>query len=105
MSYEPMQTQVAGSTPVSGSLRTFKFLENIAHNNSVSSISLGRRIMTLKTQLQKQKQDRRKVKYRIKGKYTQLENIENQIDSLTAEISRLTNYSREADSDEEVDLR
>ena len=61
--------------------------------------------MTIKTQLQKLKQVRRKVKHTIKAKYRQLENIELQIDSLKEEVCCLANCSQEKDPDDEVDTR
>ena len=90
-SYEPMQTQTQIQGSIPGEERAYKFLESIAQKNSVSNISIQRRIMTIKTQLQKEKQVRRKVKHTIKEKYLQLQNIQRQIDSLTKEISRLAN--------------
>jgi TolA-binding protein len=103
---EQMQTQVnaQSSNPAVARSKAFKFLESIALNNSVKENTVYRKILSLRTEKQKLKERRKKVKATIKEKYMQLESLEQQIDNLDIEISRLERLkSNESDSD--VDMK
>ena len=103
---EQMQTQTyaTGSRPTVVKSRAFQFLESIAIKNNVKENSVYRKILSLRTEKQKLRERRKKVKATIKEKYMQLESLEQQIDNLDIEISRLEQLkSNESDSD--VDMK
>jgi chromosome segregation ATPase len=103
---EQMQTQVKAqsSNPAVVKSKAFKFLESIAVNNSVKENTVYRKILSLRTEKEKLKERRKKVKATIKDKYMQLESLEQQIDNLDIEISRLERL-KSNESDPDVDMK
>jgi len=100
MSEPQPQSQAMGSNPPHASRsRAFRFLESIALNVSAKENSVLRKLLSLRTEKQRLIERRKKVKAAMKDKYMQLESLEQQIDNLDIEISRLMSL-RENESDD-----
>jgi predicted nucleic acid-binding Zn-ribbon protein len=105
----PMQTQsyAVSSNPSSASKnRTYRFLESIAQNSSSKENSVYMKILSLRTEKQKLRERRKKLKAAIKDKYMNLQSIEQQIDIIGIEISRLESIKeKDSDSDSQMSMR
>jgi chromosome segregation ATPase len=100
------QSYILSSNPCSAKTRSYKFLESIAQKCSAKENSVYRKILSLKTERQKLRERRKKVKAAIKEKYMQLESLETEIDSKDIEISRLESLKEaESESDSEINMR
>jgi len=111
MSYQRQQTQaqinVSSANPVCPSqARAFRFLESVAQNRKTHENSVYRKVLSLRTERQRIRERRKKVKVAIKDKYMQLESLEQQIDNLDIEIARLERLKDDdPDSDTEMSIR
>ena len=88
-----------GSNPIHAShSRAFRFLESNASNVKAKEDIVFRKLLSLRIEKQRLIERRKKGKVVIKDEYMQLESLEQQIDNLDIEISRLMNL-RENESD------
>ncbi len=107
MKYKNMNQNNSSSNPsCATNNRAYRFLESIAQNSSSKENSVCRKILNLRTEIQKLGERRKKVKASIKDKYMNLESIEQQIDDINMEILRLEKLKeKESDSESEMSMR
>jgi predicted nucleic acid-binding Zn-ribbon protein len=95
---------MASSNPSKADERTSKFLETLFQNVAVNQTDVERKILSIKTEINKLKERRKKAKAALKAKVMQYEAIEKAIEHKEQEICRLEALrDRELESEVEMD--
>jgi peptidoglycan hydrolase CwlO-like protein len=98
-----MNNNVQGSIPNSStsSSRVLHFLESIARNTHSESTAIDRKIAQLKAQRERLRENAKKIKQRIREQTEKLRLIEQEIDNIDLNVTKL----QDIQEDDEIDLK
>ncbi len=98
-----MNNNVQGSIPNSStsSSRVLYFLESIARNTHSESTAIDRKIAQLKAQRKRLRENAKKINQRIREQTEKLKLIEQEIDNIDLNVTKLQDIRE----DEEMDLK
>jgi chromosome segregation ATPase len=96
-----MNNNVQGSIPNSStsSSRVWQFLSDIAKDTHCESTAIDRKIAQLKAQRKKLRENAKKTKQRIREQTEKLRLIEQEIDNIDLNVTKLQNIREDEDID------
>ncbi len=96
-----MNHNVQGSIPNSStsSSRVLHFLESVARNTHSESTAIDRKIAQLKAQRKRLRENAKKIKQRIREQTEKLRLIEQEIDNIDLNVTKLKNIRENEDMD------